>query len=229
MRKYFIQQGNKGYTLIETMIAISLFLVIAVMGMGAFLNANVVYQKSQDMRSILDSLGFIMEDMSRNLRTGYNYRCYDTTLPWSDSYAQNNGGANNNTSLDLNRPRSCASGGAIVFESELGRTPTSVVPDPNATDQLAYKIESTRTAPGGTPIFDISESTNGGLNWVRLNPDEVFLSSVSGVSVLGAESYASGDRQQPFIVIRLIGTITFKNVTTPFSLQTSVSQRRIDV
>ena len=45
------------------MISISLFLVVVVFGMNALLNANVVHQKSQDMRSILDNLSFILEDM----------------------------------------------------------------------------------------------------------------------------------------------------------------------
>ena len=43
--------------------------------MGALLNANLLYNKSKDMRSILDSLSFTMDDMSRNLRTGLNYYC----------------------------------------------------------------------------------------------------------------------------------------------------------
>ena len=69
-------KNNKqtGYTIIETMISVSLFLIIITIGMGALLNANLLHQKSRDMRSIMDNLSFIMEDMSRNLRTGYDYR-----------------------------------------------------------------------------------------------------------------------------------------------------------
>jgi Tfp pilus assembly protein PilW len=64
-----------GYTIIETMIAISLFLVVVMTGMTALLNANLLHQKSQNMRSIIDNLSFIMEDMSRNIRTGSNFHC----------------------------------------------------------------------------------------------------------------------------------------------------------
>src|SRR3989344_5317882 len=121
----------KGYTIIETMIAVSLFMIIVTMGMGALLNANLLHQKSRDMRSIMDSLSFMMEDMSRNLRTGYKYRCYDGSLTWNQSFAQTSG---------LNTPRSCASGGVIVFEEAGGHTPLTTPSDPNATDQWAYKI-----------------------------------------------------------------------------------------
>ena len=68
---------SKGYTIIETMISVSLFLVIVMAGMGALLNSNLLHQKSRDMRSIMDNLSFIMEDLSKNLRTGYNYHCVD--------------------------------------------------------------------------------------------------------------------------------------------------------
>lgn len=228
MNKVFIGKYNKaclqlsrvqGYTLIETMIAVSLFLVVAVLGMGSFLNASSLSQKSQDSRSIMDSLSFTMEEMSRNLRTGYNYRCYDSTVPWGQGNAQTAG---------LNTPRSCTNGGVIVFEESHGRTPTSAVPDANATDQWAYKIESTN----GGVSFNVSKSTNGGSTWVQLNPPEVLLDSFSGFAVLGAEAptgFGTGDAQQPLITIILSGKITYKGVNTPFSLQTAVSQRLLDV
>jgi Tfp pilus assembly protein PilW len=66
---------KRGYTIIETMISVSLFIIIVMAGMGALLNANLLHQKSQNMRSIMDNLSFIMEDMSRNLRTGHDYYC----------------------------------------------------------------------------------------------------------------------------------------------------------
>lgn len=209
------QRLSAGFTILETMIAISLFVSVVMVGMTALLNVNVVNQKSQGMRSIMDNLSFIMEDMSRNIRTGYHYRCYDSTLVWNQSFAQTAG---------LNTPRSCAGGGVLVFEEARGHTPTSTVPDTNATDQWIYQVVS---SDGGV-TYNINKSIDGGSSWVQLNPTEVVLSSVSGFSVLGAEP-PSGNTQQPLVTIRLIGTITIKNVVTPFNLQTSVSQRLIDV
>jgi len=66
-------------------------------------------------------------------------------------------------------------------------------------------------------------------DYVQLTPEEVSINSVSGFTVLGAEPSTTGDTQEPLVTIRLVGTITFKNVVTPFSLQTSVSQRLIDI
>jgi len=194
-------QNNKGFTIIETMIAISLFLIIVTIGMGSLLNANLLHQKSQDMRSIMDSLSFIMEDMSRNLRTGYDYHCSDNLS-------------------DLSIPLSCENGGGVIaFESSDG--------DPEeASDQWVYKIASLDSGE----TYNISRSVSGGASesFVQLNPEEVKIDSASSFTVTGAEP---GDNLQPFVTIKLIGTITSPkdNVVTPFSLQTSVSQRLLDI
>src|SRR3989344_1597850 len=104
---------HAGYTIIETMIAISLFLIVVTIGMGALLNANLIHRKSQDMRSIMDNLSFIMEDMSRNIRTGYNYYCGDT--------------------IDTGTVGDCDDGGVIVFEYSEGDTLSD-------SDQWVYQI-----------------------------------------------------------------------------------------
>ena len=185
-----------GFTIIETMISISLFLVVVVFGMNALLNANVVHQKSQDMRSILDNLSFILEDMGRNIRTGYNYRC----LISGDAFP-----------FIVSPQRSCANGLGIALESAVGLTADNA-------DQWVYYISAGK----------IYKSTSGGASYFQLNPDEVVLDSTSGFSVLGAESPA-GNSQQPLVTIRLSGKITYKNLQTPFIMQTSASQRLIDV
>ena len=177
MLKINLQKNNRGYTIIETMIAVSIFLVVITIGMEALLNANLIHRKSQDMRSIMDNLSFIMEDMSRNLRTGSNY---------------------NSTSSSQ-----------ISFDE----TATG--------ERWVYRIESN----------NIYKSTQGGADgsWTPLNIEyEIKIDpNTSSFSVIGAEP--PPDTQQPFVTIRLVGTITYRNIDTPFSLQTSVSQRLVDI
>ena len=187
---------KSGFTIIEAMISISLFLVVIMFGMNSLLSANVVHQKSQDMRSILDNLSFILEDMGRNIRTGYNYRCLISgdTLPFS-----------------VSPRRSCAEGLGIALESATGLTSDDA-------DQWIYYMSAGK----------IYKSTSGGASYFQLNPDEIVLDAVSGFSILGAEA-PTGNSQQPLVTIRLSGKITYKNVESPFSLQTSVSQRLVDV
>jgi type II secretory pathway pseudopilin PulG len=190
---------SRGYTIIETMIAVSVFLVIILSGMGALLNANLLDNKSKEMRSIMDNLSFIMEDISRNLRTGYNYHCGSLS--------------------NLDNPESCANGGILAFEEASGNVETT-------NDQWVYKIEST----DGGATYNISKSVLGGAlgSFVQLNSSEIVLQSVSGFSVFGAQPPFSNN-QQPLVIIRLIGIINSKDTVTPFSLQTSVSQRFLDI
>jgi hypothetical protein len=112
----------------------------------------------------------------------------------------------------LSIPRSCALGWAIAFEISEGDTSTY-------DDQWAYYISN------DGKIF---KSTDGANNFIQLTPNEVTIDTISSFSVLGAKSPPS-DTQQPLVLIKLIGSITTKNITTPFSLQTSISQRMLDI
>ena len=190
---------KRGYMIIETMVAVSLFIIIVMSGMNALLNANLLHQKSQSMRSVMDNLSFIMEDISKNLRTGYNYYCITGSDDLSNVSTRKSG-------------QSCW---GVAFESAAGSTS-------NPNDQWVYYIDN---------FGKIFKSTQGPYvvsNFVQLTPDEVVINSVSSFSVLGAESIST-NQQQPFVGIKLVGSITFKNIITPFSLQTSISQRLIDV
>ncbi len=188
-----IKEG--GYTIIETMIAISLFVVIVMMGMGTLLNANLLHQKSRDMRSVIDSLSFTLEDMSKNLRTGTNYYCilYNGTIP-----------------ADASGTNDCASGGGISFKESVSG------------QQWVYYIDNNDNGKLG-----IFKKVNGGTP-VQLTPGDISIDPTSSFSVVGSAP-PPGDTKQPFVTIRLKGTITYKNVQSPFEVQTSVSQRQIDI
>lgn len=195
MKKILLKRKSGGYTIIETMIAISLFVIIIMAGMGALLNANLLHQKSKDMRSIIDNLSFVMEDMSRNLRTGYYYHCI------------NDGNVNVTATSDNTNSCPNGDGKGISFVSS------------NPISQWTYYISDSNS------IFKIVDGVS-----VQLTPDEIVIDSDSFFSVVGAEP-PPGDLQQPFVTIKLSGEIIIpsKDVGSPFSLQTSVSQRLIDI
>ncbi|MEO5635115.1 MAG: prepilin-type N-terminal cleavage/methylation domain-containing protein [Candidatus Paceibacterota bacterium] len=196
---------KRGYTIIETMISIALFIIIILAGMNALLNANLLHQKSQNMRSIMDNLSFVMEDMSRNMRTGSNFHCV----------LQNDPPITSTSSPVLSQPQSCTSGWAVAFEFASGVTS-------NYDDQWVYYVDNTGK------IFRATTGPYVQAAFVQMTPDEVVITSAYPFSVLGA-GVGSSDNQQPLIGIKLVGTITIKNVVTPFSIQTSVSQRVVDI
>ncbi len=207
-KKQKLNLNNKGFTIIETMISVSLFIVVTTIGMGSLLNANLVYQKSRDMRSIIDSTSHAMEDISRHARTGYNYHCFDYTLNTLPAGGDSSYGT----------PLSCAKGWAVAFEDAYGNNTL-------ISDQWVYSIQEDIPGQGGK----LFKSTNGGSTQVQMTPDELKLDlNASSFTVFGAESPTNGDQNQPIMTIRLVGDIMYKGVSTPFALQTSVSQRLLD-
>ena len=60
----------------------------------------------------------------------------------------------------------------------------------------------------------------------RVIPKEVEMDwANSGFTVRGAEA---GDSAQPTVVIRLAGTIRFKNTSSKFAIETTATQRALD-
>jgi prepilin-type N-terminal cleavage/methylation domain-containing protein len=197
MNRSFTKKQQKGFTLIEVMIAVGLFVVIMTIGIGAVLNSNNNYKKTQTLRAITDNLSFIMEDMSRNLRLGSAYHCMDANAPAS-----------------LEDVHDCQSAATLAFESMTG-TPG------NASDQWVYGI----TADGA-----IIKSTDGGASSKNLTPPEVLIDTArSGFTVVGSTAYASGDQTQPRVIIRLSGKVAYKDLESTFNIETTVSERLIDL
>jgi len=66
---------NLGFTLIEMIVAVSIFTVVVFIGIGALLSISDANRKSNSLRTVMDNLNFAMENMSRSIRTGDDYLC----------------------------------------------------------------------------------------------------------------------------------------------------------
>src|SRR3989344_6029220 len=167
---------SKAFTLIEVMIASGLFVVVMILGVTAILNSNNLHKKSQNQRELLDTVYFILEDMTRNLRTGYDYHC-DVS----------------NGILDV--PLSCTDSNlSIAFEPFNGDNLVSG-------DEIVYAFDEDNNLFKGTA----SEYSVGLFNLTKLNPDGLtFDLAKSGFTVFGAEG-GPGDilQLQPRVLIRL--------------------------
>ena len=211
MRQDLKKKNKKGgYTIIETMIAIAVFLILIMTGMTTLVNSFSVHRKSQSMRSEMDNLSFILEDMSRNLRTGTQYYClnnYD-----GDSFMTSNINQRKSSPVDVNGVRQLCWG--VAFEAAGGGS--------SSLDQWVYYIDGNGAIQKAVmgPYTDMS-------NFNQLTPTEVKLNASSGFYVFGAEA-APGDKQQPLIDMILAGSVTSGGVASPFSLETAVSSRVID-
>jgi hypothetical protein len=194
---------NGGYSIIEVMVSVTVFLVVIVYGVGTLLSTYSIYNRQNNMRSIMDNLNFIMDDMTRSLRVGYNYECSGSVV-------------------SSNAPADCPNGYTIFFEHAEG--------DPNdAGDQWGYQVYFN----GEKNVLQKTTQSGNPGTWGQMSVPEVdFNGGVSLVSVLGSyppSGGASPDTQQPLVQIRLVGEINDNGNVVPFSLQSTVSQRRVDV
>jgi prepilin-type N-terminal cleavage/methylation domain-containing protein len=88
---------KSGFTLVELMVSVSVFVVIMVISMGSILSIFDANRKSQSLRTVMDNLNFTLEAMTRTIRFGTNYHC-DVTI----------------ISPPINSPRDCVNGASSI-------------------------------------------------------------------------------------------------------------------
>ncbi len=64
-----------GFTLVEIIVAVSLFTLVATISIGAVLSIFDANKKSQTSKTVVDNLNLSIEDMARTVRFGTNYHC----------------------------------------------------------------------------------------------------------------------------------------------------------
>jgi prepilin-type N-terminal cleavage/methylation domain-containing protein len=115
MKRIKILKKNRGFSLIELMVATSIFVVIMLAAMGALFVLLDGAKNARAMRISMDNVNFAMESMSRSIRMGNKYYCSDSI----DDVIMN----------DMKIFRDCHEGQeAIAF-----------LPSTNAISRIAYK------------------------------------------------------------------------------------------
>ena len=64
---------NKGFTLIEMIVAVGVFTVAITLSLASFLNISAIQKKAEAFRAVNNNLNFAMESMVREIKTGSNY------------------------------------------------------------------------------------------------------------------------------------------------------------
>ena len=69
---------TRGFTLIEMMVSLMIFSVVAVVALGAVIKIVSTNQKAQTLESAITNMNFALDSMSRDLRVGSSYVCGTT-------------------------------------------------------------------------------------------------------------------------------------------------------
>jgi prepilin-type N-terminal cleavage/methylation domain-containing protein len=86
-----IQNKQNGFTLLEMLVSLAIFTVVAVFAVGALVRITGLNRRAQTLQSSMTNMSFALESMSREMRVGSNFNCGDT-----NSWSQNGSSALNN-------------------------------------------------------------------------------------------------------------------------------------
>lgn len=64
---------NKGFSLIEILISTAIFTFVMVVAIGAFMTSSRDAKESKALRVAMDNVNFAMDNITRELRVGYDY------------------------------------------------------------------------------------------------------------------------------------------------------------
>jgi prepilin-type N-terminal cleavage/methylation domain-containing protein len=71
-----MKNNNKGFTLIEVLIAMSIFTILIAIGIGGFVHTLHIQREIASFISVQDNTSLALEQMTREIRTGYLF-CKD--------------------------------------------------------------------------------------------------------------------------------------------------------
>jgi len=197
-----IKHANKvarGFTLIEIMVATSIFMIIMLVALGALVTSSTAAKDAKELRTAMDNINFAMENMTRSLRTGSEYSCN----PDKDNPSISIGVSS------VSQVADCPNGGGGILFTSANQPVLSY----DAGYGIGKRLNGTHT------IFRYdSNFTNGAQD---LLANEVDIQKL----VLYVNGSYPADNIQPSIRIVIKGTVTIKGTPTEFAIQTMASQR----
>ena len=211
-KKYsrFTTRSQAGFTLVEMLVAVSLFAVVMTVSIGALLSLIDANRKAQAIQSVMNNLNVALDGMVRNIRMGHTYHC---------------GSANETNKTTLSTAADCTSGGALIAFEPFGGSRAS-----NA-DQWVYWFEDGR-------LYKSEDSRDTQLPItapeIQIDSFQVFVTGAQNTLS------GNGDTVQPRVVIVLEGTAgaennpfgvlgTSERIRTTFTIQSAASQRLLDL
>lgn len=141
---YFNYKNKKGFTLVEMIVSLAIFSIVATVALGALVSIVSANKKAQTLQSTITNLNFALESLSREMRVGGKYHCENNQV----------GTFNPGSSLS---PLSCDADANNFLAFESSRKITG----PSATTcfaVIAYKFElNTATADPNDYILSRAE------------------------------------------------------------------------
>ncbi|MEI7463152.1 MAG: type II secretion system protein [Candidatus Taylorbacteria bacterium] len=211
-----IKKYSRAFTLIEMIVSLAVFSIVAVVALGALMKIISANRKAQTLQSAMTNMNFVLESMSREMRVGSRYVCVNGEFSGS-SLSNLNADA---CSAGLYGDQSNDSGITIAFASS--HTPPATSPV-QCNLIYAYYLE-----PPSSISWNIKKAIQTSCN----TP----INSYDYASVIDKKVILTGwylkiiQDYYPFMAIRLSGYVgELEKERTYFDVQTGVSSRLMTV
>jgi prepilin-type N-terminal cleavage/methylation domain-containing protein len=187
---------QKGFTLIEMIVSLAIFTVVAVVAVGALLKIMDANKKSINLKTAINNMNFVLESMTREIRVGTKYY-----------YSPNvNSSVTNSYSTTDSGGLTSGSPWLIAFTSSERGTGCNLI--------YAYRYNGTR----------LQKAVQSGCGNDVVNSDYIDLSDPN-VRIVSSKVNVS-NTGQPMITILLKGEVGVRNKDkTEFTIQSRVTQR----
>ncbi len=194
------KKNSPGFTLIEMLVALSLFTIVVTISVGAFLSLIGASRGVQGEQSVMTTLTFVLDSMTREIRTGTSYYCATGAFSTQESLSSTT--------------QSCAGGSTGLSFLEAGSSITG------ASSRIAYFYDSSsstrktimRKIGGSDPQSIVSDG-------ITITSAQFFVTGTDRLET-------SNNTIQPTVTIILEARDETGATTT---LQTTVTQRELDI
>lgn len=201
-----------GFTLVEIIVALAIFSIVATVALGALVKIISANKKAQGLQSAITNLNFALETMSREMRVGSAFHC-EQSLTWNSS----NG-------ID---PLSCPMGTGQLVAFKSSKTAVDTNGD-ICQLEFAYRFRTDSTSgalllekAAQNSCNDVINPSNASTKFISIISPNVTLTGYS----LGVQ-YNSSSAQYPRVSLRIIGSAGVREKEkTYFDVQTSIAAR----
>jgi prepilin-type N-terminal cleavage/methylation domain-containing protein len=205
--------NKKGFTLVETLVAIAIFAIVVLIGVGGFANALHTQGEVSSLIAAQSNASIALEQMAREIRTGY---LFCDTSP-------NTGGT-----IQLNS--ACSLVGIGQNQTGCSQTGSDILTCKNIIDfydAQGYEVDYALAPGGGVTSAGALERNQAGNGYEPITSDNVTLKYLT-FTIFGT---TEGDNWPPRITISMgvVASSTDPAVANDvINLQTTVSARNID-
>jgi len=78
-------KNNGGFSLVEMLVAVGIFMSIMTIAISSLISIIGANKKAQAIKSTIDSVTFVLEDISRDMRIGTDYKCSSDGVSFTNS------------------------------------------------------------------------------------------------------------------------------------------------